>query len=93
MRLVSSLWSPLGFADLCWLPANPQMFLGAANYSTEALKCSLDHQNIPHSLSNILWVRIIAQGQGHHTNLDHLWGILVTPHGIFGGGCPWRFEV
>ena len=53
------------------------MFLGGANYSTETMKCSWDHEKIPDSPSNILGVRVIAQRQGHHTKLDHLRGILV----------------
>ena len=71
------------------------MFLGSANYSTETLTYSLDRQNIPHSLSNILGVQVIAPRQGHHTNLDHLRGILVTRHGILGGvvdGAPGLFH-
>ena len=65
------------------------MLIGGAKYSTETLKCFLDHQDIPHSLSNILGVRVIAQRQGHHTNLDHLRGVFVTCYGILEGGCPW----
>ena len=65
---------------------SPQMFLGGANHSTETLNCSLDHQNIPHWLSNILGVRVVAQRQVHHTSMNHLMGIVVTRHGILGGG-------
>ena len=36
--------------------------------------CSLDCQNVPHSLSHVLGVQVIAPRQGHHTNLDHLMG-------------------
>ena len=48
--------------------------------------CSLDCQNVPHSLSHVLGVQVIAQRQGHHTNLDHLMGILGAWVRIRGGG-------
>ena len=38
--------------------------------------CSLNCQNVPHSLPHVLGVQVIAPRQGHHTNLDHLMGIL-----------------
>ena len=47
--------------------------------------CSLHCQIVPHSLSYVLGVQVIAPKQGHHTNLDHLMGILGTS-GIGGGG-------
>ena len=63
-------------------------FPGGANYSMATLCCFLDCQNVPHSLSNVLGVQVISPRQGHHTNLDHLMGILGTWLGIFfwGGG-------
>ena len=52
--------------------------------------CSLDCQNVPHSLSHVLGVQVIAPRQGHHKNLDHLMGILGTCLRIRGrgGGVP-----
>ena len=62
------------------------MFPGSAKFSMVTLYCSLGCQNVPHSLSNVLGVQLIAPRQGHHTNLDHVMGILGTRHGILGGG-------
>ena len=47
--------------------------------------CSVHCQNVPHSLSYVLGVQVVAPRQGHHTNLGHLMGTLGTS-GIGGGG-------
>ena len=39
---------------------------------------SLHCQNVPHSLSYVLGVQVVAPRQGHHTNLGHLMGTLGT---------------
>ena len=59
---------------------------GGANYSMATPCCSLHCQNDPHSLSYVLGVQVIAPRQGHHTNLNHLMGILGTCLRIRGRG-------
>ena len=58
---------------------------GGANYSMATPCCSLHCQNVPHSLSYLLGVQVVAPRLGHHTNLGHLMGTLGTS-GIGGGG-------